>query len=201
MDTKEVAEGRFHGSSFSDQEKEGKVIISLFPNVSATKVACDVLKFLSMRDFRTHFIDRQDATSFRALHCNPLPFSVIVKPLAQDVHTVDFFHHDPTRHKSLIHTGGQVGKIEASLSVEDEMKVSTMAGNAFRALRCAFLKKSEAELHEVCFNFGRPTSGHWVGRPVIAGTITSKECSVTRAGSAKRLGCSELSLLTEKLFS
>lgn len=194
----------------------GKVVVPLVDEF-ATKVSCDIFKFLSIKEFHTHFIERRNATSFNALHCNLLDFTVVVKADAveDDVrhNKVDFFLNDHTRHNPLIRLeeedwklfcrGKEVGKIEPRLSVKDEMKVRFMAEGAFRALKRALHKKAEADLLELHFQFGRPTSGHWAGKLVIAGVITSNECRVLRNESVKKPECGdfELSMLTEKLFS
>lgn len=192
----------------------GKITVPL-PDKFATKVSCDIFKYLSMKEFHTYFVDRQDATSFRALHCRPLGFSVEVKADADetDVHMVDFFLNDRTRHNPLIRTeeqawillrnGDEVGKCEPHLSVQDEMKVRNVADSAFRALKCAFRKKAEADLRELHFQFGRPTSGHWAGKLVLAGAITSNECRVAWGEKIKKIERSDmnLSMLTERLFS
>lgn len=189
----------------------GREVVRL-PDAFATKVSCDVLKYLSMKEFQTYFIGNQDATSFHALYCKPLGFSVSVKAdVAEDgAHTVDFFLNDCTRRNPLIRTGEQtwvlicngdeVGKVAPLLSLQEEMKVRGMAGGAFKALRCAFRKKAKAELHSLRLQFGRPMFGYWAGKPVLAGAITSKECRVFKEGSIKNTRCSELAILTEKFF-
>lgn len=191
----------------------GKNVIQL-DDAFATKVSCDIFKFLSIKEFHTHFIERRDTTSFNALHCNLLDFTVMVKADAveDDVrhNKVDFFLNDHARHNPLIHLeeedwklfcrGKEVGKIEPRLSVKDEMKVRFMAEGAFRALKRALRKKAEADLLELHFQFGRPTSGHWAGKLVLAGAITSNECRVFKEGSARNFRCAELSLLTDNLF-
>lgn len=195
-------------------KEDGRVIVHL-PDSFAANVSCDVFKYLSMKEFYTHFIDRRDITSFNALHCKPLGFNVTVRVDAgeADVHMVDFFLNDHTRHNPLICTGEQlwnllhegeiIDEIEPLISIQDEMKVRNVADSAFKALRCAFRKKAEAELCELNFQFGRPTFGHWVGKLVLSGAITSNECRVAREGSTKNFERSDmnLSLLTEKLFS
>lgn len=207
----ESARGNFHLSGTTVEA--GKDIIRL-PDAFAAKVSCDVFKYLSMKEFQTYFIDRQDATSFRAFHCKPLGFSVAVRAdaIEADVYMVDFFLNDRTRHNPLIHTEedawvlfrnrDEVGKIEPLLSVQDVTMVQNVAYGAFKALKCAFRKKAEAELREFQFQFGRPTSGHWMGKLVLSGAITSNECRVARKGSTKNFERSDmnLSLLTEKLF-
>lgn len=211
--TTEIAEvGSLRNCLVGSNKENGRIIVSL-PDAFATKVSCDVLKYLSMKEFKTYFIDRQDATSFRALHCRSLGFSVAVKAGVDEtvMHKVDFFLNDCTRNNPLIrteeevwvllHNGDEIGMIEPHLSVQDEMKVRNMADSAFRALKCAFLKKAKVDLHEFHFQFGRPTSGHWAGKLVIAGAITSKECQVmwSRSRSVEHNDFN-LSMLTEKLF-
>lgn len=209
------AEGNPLKGDIPSSGKDTRRIIVLHLDSSAVTVSCDVLKYLSMKKFRTFFIERQDPTSFRALHCKSLGFNVAVKAdtIETDVCMVDFFLNDHARHNPLICTeeqvwrllreGEEVGKIEQLLSVEDEMKVRNMADNAFKALRCAFRKKAKAELNELHLQFGRPTSGHWMGKLVIASAITSRECRVTWSGSTKNSERSDyhLAMLTENFFS
>lgn len=200
-----------HPSTFIEAGKE----IVRPPDEFATKVSCDIFKYLSMKGFYTYFVDIRDVVSFRALYCKPLGFSVVVKEndVATSGHMVHFFLNDATRNNPLVYTdeqpwrvmesGGEVCNIEPLVSLDDEMKVRAVASNAYNALKSAFSRKAEAELHEFHFQFGRPTVGHWAGKLVLTGVITSNECCITWGGSVAEFERNDfyLAMLTEKLFS
>lgn len=187
------------------KNEDGRVAVCP-PDAFATRVSCDVLKFLSMKGLRTHFIEQRNATSFRALHSRPLGFSVAVKPSTEeeDIHTVDFFLNDRMRPLicieeaswRLFHKGKEVGKIEPLISSREEMMVRSMTDHAFRALGRAFKERAKAHLSELRLEFGRPTSGYWAGKLVIAGFFTAKKCQVVQSERSDF----RLSKLTEKLF-
>ena len=192
---------------------DGRVVVHI-PDTFSAKVTCDLFKYLSMKGIRTHFIDHRNVTSFNAIHCKPLGFRVAVKSGdgEEGIHTIDFLLNDCTRNNPIIcaeeqywrllHEGEEIGKIEPLLSVREEMMARSMADNAFKALKRAFQEKADADLLELCLEFGRPTCGYWVGKLVLAGIITSKECRVSN-GDKKNAGNGDfhLAVLTEKFFS
>ncbi|OHA79212.1 MAG: hypothetical protein A2V96_01960 [Candidatus Yonathbacteria bacterium RBG_16_43_6] len=203
-------ERNFSNGSIGPYRDAGKVVVSLVDEFAA-KVSCNIFKYLSIKEFHTHFIERRNTTSFNAFHCKPLGFNVVVNAGNDGVHTVDFFLND--RMHPLICTGEQawrllcdgeeIDEIEPLLSVEDEVRVRNMASNAFKALRCALRKKAEAELYELKLEFGRRTQGYMAGKPIITGIVTSRECRVASVGGKKNIENSDFNLatLTEKLFS
>jgi hypothetical protein len=168
----------------------GKMIVRLEDSF-ATNVSCNILNYLSTKGIRTYFIDKQDSTSFRALHCIPSGIVAVVKTEIgyADAYRVDIFHQN---------------NISPSPSfAEDEKKARSLAVDAFNALRCAFKKKTEVELRMLDLEFGKVTSGYLVGKLIIACAITSRECQVSSMKSLKKLKNNDfqLSFLTNKLFS